>query len=299
MADLPEQDLDILPPYINFGRDAAQVRRGFPVVDQTILTDVFALSPSSATWGILAAACLRHVVIENLDCNVRIAVSGQLDDDWLTDLRLRAAAHVPTPAGDIAARQNPPAIPKLVVIGGLAGSGKTEIGQRLARQLGWVFFDKDSLTRRLVESRLELAGSTPNDRESVEYVQHIRPLEYRALEETAMLNLRRGCSCVLAAPYVRELRSPEWYADSKVAVEGAGAQMIVVWAYCDADTMLLQLTNRGAARDDWKLAHWDEYLQWAEPARRPVKFDVEVDNSRAPGEALPSQILRLAGLVRS
>lgn len=42
--------------------------------------------------------------------------------------------------------------PTIVVIGGYAGLGKTELGRILARQTGWPVFDKDSVTHPVVES---------------------------------------------------------------------------------------------------------------------------------------------------
>jgi hypothetical protein len=51
----------------------------------------------------------------------------------------------------------------------------------LLRETGWPMIDKDSITRPVVEVALELAGMSPNDRESDTYVSRIRPREYEAL----------------------------------------------------------------------------------------------------------------------
>lgn len=42
--------------------------------------------------------------------------------------------------------------PTLLVIGGIPGSGKTTLGERLAKDLGFVFLNKDSILEMLWES---------------------------------------------------------------------------------------------------------------------------------------------------
>ena len=70
----------------------------------------------------------------------------------------------------------------LVLVGGFAGSGKTEFGQLLAAVTGWALLDKDALTRPLTESLLLALGADPNDRQTDLYKQRVRPLEYRCLQ---------------------------------------------------------------------------------------------------------------------
>lgn len=65
--------------------------------------------------------------------------------------------------------------PTILVIGGYAGSGKTELGRIIARQTGWPVFDKDNATRPVVEMALQELGSSPDDRESELYLTKVRP----------------------------------------------------------------------------------------------------------------------------
>src|SRR5438094_277632 len=73
----------------------------------------------------------------------------------------------------------------LVLVGGFAGSGKTEFGQLLAAITGWALLDKDALTRPLTENLLLALGADPNDRETDLYKQRVRPLEYLCLLNAA------------------------------------------------------------------------------------------------------------------
>jgi hypothetical protein len=82
--------------------------------------------------------------------------------------------------------------PQLLLIGGYAGSGKTELGRILARQTGWPILDKDTLTRPILEGALEILGLSPNDRESDRYHSLLRPLEYRFLMAAVRENIDCG-----------------------------------------------------------------------------------------------------------
>ena len=56
--------------------------------------------------------------------------------------------------------------PTLRIVIGTAGSGKSTIAQRLARQHGAAYLDKDAMSARFVEAALVSAGYDPGDREA-------------------------------------------------------------------------------------------------------------------------------------
>jgi DNA-binding transcriptional MocR family regulator len=91
----------------------------------------------------------------------------------------RAARTVNAP--DQAGQELPSSTPHVVMIGGYAGSGKTELGRILARETKWPILDKDTLTRFVVEAALEMQGLSRNDRESEVYLKNFRPSEYDSL----------------------------------------------------------------------------------------------------------------------
>lgn len=169
--------------------------------------------------------------------------------------------------------------PHLILIGGYAGSGKTELGRILARQTGWSMLDKDTMTRPMLEGALELLNLPPNDRESEQYVTLLRPLEYQCLMATARENIDCGNSVIATAPFLVEFRDPSWLNRTLAAFDAVGASTTIVWVYCDADTMHTYLRHRGAARDAAKLANWSGYLKSIDLDFRPPVPHVVVDNS--------------------
>jgi predicted kinase len=196
-------------------------------------------------------------------------------------------------------RSPKPAVPQVLLIGGYAGSGKSELGRILARRTGWAILDKDSLTRPVVEAALEILELSPNDRESEPYIKLIRPREYEALITAALENLECGNSIIVTAPFIRELSDVAWTSRTLAAFAGQGARTTVVWVYCDPATMHIYLRHRGAARDTAKLAEWPSYLDTIDTDFRPETPHVVVDNSASstPLQEQADQLLRSLGAI--
>jgi DNA-binding transcriptional regulator YhcF (GntR family) len=172
-----------------------------------------------------------------------------------------------------------PSTPRVVLIGGYAGSGKTELGRILARETGWPMLDKDTLTRPVVEAALEVLGCSPHDRESAAYLDIIRPREYEALMSAMTENVRCGTSAIVTAPFIREFHDTAWINRVTATCQDMGAVLSVVWVYCDATTMHTYIRHRGAARDAAKLKDWNAYLEAIDLEFRPTVPHTVVDNS--------------------
>lgn len=188
--------------------------------------------------------------------------------------------------------------PLLVLVGGFAGSGKTEFGRFLSSVTGWAHLDKDALTRPLVESLLTSLDADPNDRQTALYIEQVRPVEYRCLLTAAFDNLGSGVSTVLTAPFLGELPNPSWLRRVTQRCATLGVDVAMIWVDSDVETMYTYLQARDAARDTWKLNHWDDYLGSIDPALRPGCPHFLVDNSQNAAVGLAEQAQRLAGLVQ-
>lgn len=170
-------------------------------------------------------------------------------------------------------------VPRLILIGGYAGCGKSELGRILSHETGWSMLDKDTLTRPVVEVALEALGKSPHDRESDTYLDIIRPREYEGLIAAVDENITSGNSIIAVAPFIREFGDTAWISRIQAAYASAGALTTFVWVYCDIDTMHIYLRHRGAARDAAKLADWPGYLASIDVNFRPKVPHIVVDNS--------------------
>lgn len=184
--------------------------------------------------------------------------------------------------------------PRVLIIGGYAGSGKTELGRILARQTGWPMLDKDTLTRPIVEAGLEILGLSPHDRESEQYLKLIRPREYECLMAAANENVSCGNSAIITAPFLMEFRDHAWLERTAASFAAMNAATTFIWVYCDAATMHTYIRHRGAARDAAKLANWPGYLARIDIDFRPQVPHVVVNNctSGAPLQAQARELLR-------
>ncbi|KZM74057.1 transcriptional regulator [Nocardia terpenica] len=179
--------------------------------------------------------------------------------------------------------------PRAVIVGGYAGSGKTEFGRILARETGWGMVDKDTITRSVVDAALVTLGSSMQDRDSDLYLNTIRPAEYECVEAAMLENIECGVSVICTAPYLREFKQRSWFERTQAALRGLGADMSVIWIECVPASMQSYIKRRGAIRDTWKLGHWDEYLaRDVEPTFRPPWPHTVVINNRD-SEPLQSQ----------
>lgn len=186
--------------------------------------------------------------------------------------------------------------PRVLLVGGYAGSGKTELGRVLARETGWSMLDKDTLTRPVVEAALELLGQSPHDRESEEYVSRIRPREYEALINAMTENVQCGNSAIVTAPFIKEFNDVAWLNRIEASCIDMGATLSIVWVHCDAETMHTYIRHRGAARDSFKLDNWSSYVSSIDIGFRPPVPHSTIDNS-ASGAPLQRQARELVGMV--
>lgn len=179
--------------------------------------------------------------------------------------------------------------PQLVMVGGYAGSGKSELAGFLSFLTGWPILDKDSLTRPLVEALLVAHGGDPHDRHTSLYLERVRDAEYQCLMETAHENVRAGISTVLDAPFLREFADADWMQRLINRCKAYGVEVAVIWVQCDQESMREYISFRSAARDAWKLQNWDEYTSGIDPAFKPKVPHFTVDNRLGGAVSLTDQ----------
>jgi len=168
---------------------------------------------------------------------------------------------------------------QMIVIGGYAGSGKTELGRILTKITNWPLLDKDSVSRPMTEAALAIAGGDITDRESPLYLEKIRPAEYETLTLVMLENLECGNNVILSAPFIREFKDQAWVDRLSSGHNDINAKVTFVWVRVDEDSMHTYLRHRGAARDTWKLNNWDQYVKGTDTQFTPVMPHIIIDNS--------------------
>lgn len=171
----------------------------------------------------------------------------------------------------------------MIVIGGVPGSGKSYIGKEIAKSIGFVFIDKDTVSRYFTETLLVQLGLNKHDRESEQYLSLVRNLEYKTMMKIAIENLELGQGVICSAPFIKELLEQEWLEDLKFELDIIDAALDIVWIHVDSDTAKERIISRAAERDTWKLANWDQYLLNI-PLDMPSGIEnmIKFDNSASP-----------------
>jgi len=177
-------------------------------------------------------ACYRAVVREKVE-------SFRLADPGITAAHKRAAARRATSyfrlARELARRD---ARPRLILVGGLPGSGKSTIARALAGRIG-----ADCITSDVL--RKELAGAEPGARLTAEvgagvYGAGMTELTYRELLVQAERQLRAGRSVVLDATFGRAIDRRR----ATALARAVGGVLVMVECRCPARIARERLDSR-------------------------------------------------------
>lgn len=177
---------------------------------------------------------------------------------------------------------------KCIITLGITGSGKSVIGKQIAKEKGYTFLDKDTLTENLVDYILQQTprSQVAQDRESDFYIQTVRPIAYKGLLKTVIENLKIGQNVVIAADFYSEISQSDYLSQNPYFAQIKQlADLYVVDITVDHPTLLKRLITRNEPRDSWKIANWNTYVK--ETASRSLQWShqdfthITYDNSDA------------------
>lgn len=100
---------------------------------------------------------------------------------------------------------NDSSLKKVIFIAGPPASGKTWLGKAIAKHIGAAFLDSDTISQPFLSPNL-----TKNNgfKDTDEYREVYRDLEYAALFNVMRENLELGISCIVVAPFRKEQFDP-------------------------------------------------------------------------------------------
>ena len=145
-----------------------------------------------------------------------------------------------------------PITPRLVLMGGLMGTGKTTVAEALSHERGFAHLSSD-------ETRKRLAGIDPEDRRYVEFDSDIYSPEfsqrtYQALFDEARDLLKSGRSVIVDASF----RTKSERAIAVRIAEETGSPLLFALCTADDETIRQRLTDRetrgtGASDGRWEI----------------------------------------------
>lgn len=148
---------------------------------------------------------------------------------------------------------------------GHAGSGKSQLAKKWIRdrnQKGesWCLMDKDTIGEVFVKIILQGMNLNPHDRDSNEYRQHVRDIEYEACLNVAREQLRTGVNVVLPGPWSREIQNGHIFDNLKIGFPEK-TQTRHVYLDIPEEELKNRIQLRNSNRDVWKLNNWDIFKQ--------------------------------------
>ena len=176
----------------------------------------------------------RHLVRAKID-SIRLAQPG-LDQPEQATLRARRAAHL-----ELAAQHARPAPPRLVLMHGLSGSGKSRLAGRLAPCLPAVWLRSDLERKRL--HGLDPWAHAPAGLHAGLYDPESSARTYERLAEIARIALGAGLNIIVDAAFLEAARREQFI---RLAL-AQGAQPVLL--ACEAPAELLR-ERIGARRND-------------------------------------------------
>ncbi|MDO3408346.1 AAA family ATPase [Saccharibacillus sp. CPCC 101409] len=168
---------------------------------------------------------------------------------------------------------------KLVFFVGGAGSGKTTLAKGITEKHPAVFLDMDTVSRRASEKIMTIAGHDPNDRDSPAYKELCRDLGYEMTMDVALENLDLNLDVFAVGPFTSEIHNPDWIREAlgKIGASVEDVEVKVIYVYLsDMEQYKQRIIDRGHKADEWKLAHWDEFVKRME--RTDVVWELPGDS---------------------
>jgi predicted kinase len=157
-----------------------------------------------------------------------------------------------------------PVAPRLILFAGHAGTGKSTLAKKalplIIEKTGedYFFLDKDTVYGAYSAHVMGLTTQNPNDRDSPYYLENLRDWEYQGLIDIARENLLLGVNVILVGPFSKEIQSGRMFNPEALGIPPQ-TQISIAWIDLDEKEAKLRMQKRGDPRDDWKLAHWEQY----------------------------------------
>ncbi|WP_353433010.1 AAA family ATPase [Polynucleobacter sp. MWH-UH23A] len=171
-----------------------------------------------------------------------------------------------------------PSAPRLIVFAGHSGTGKSTLAKKalplIIEKTGEAFFllDKDTVFGAYSAHVMELTTNNPNDRDSPYFLKNLRDWEYSGIVDIARENLMLGVNIILDAPFSSEIKSGKMFSPAALGIP-TNTIIRLAWIDLIENEAKRRIENRANARDEWKLAHWEQYrVRRTEPPENPSLF---------------------------
>lgn len=166
---------------------------------------------------------------------------------------------------------------RLFLVGSPPASGKTFVSKKLAAKLNNpVYLDKDTIIP--LSMAAYKAANEPYNRDSAFFNTYLRDPEYVAILDVAFEALEFNDNVIVNAPFTKEFNNEAYVEELRAKLAKIDTELVMIWVYCDLETIHQRMIERGSDRDTWKLENWDEYVKTKDNSKPTNKDVVVIDN---------------------
>ncbi|MEF9960232.1 MAG: AAA family ATPase [Niameybacter sp.] len=166
---------------------------------------------------------------------------------------------------------------RLFLVGSPPASGKTFVSKKLASKLNNpVYLDKDTIIP--LSMAAYKAANEPYNRDSAFFNTYLRDPEYVAILDVAFESLEFNDNVIVNAPFTKEFNNETYVSELKAKLAEVDTELVMVWVYCELETIHQRMIERASDRDTWKLENWDEYVKTKDNSKPTNKAVVVIEN---------------------
>jgi len=154
---------------------------------------------------------------------------------------------------------------KAYFVAGLAGSGKSYYSRKIAKELDLKIIDFDDNFNEFIKAHQDEFEQLGSEK----FLANYASTRYTDLINRAVIELTKGNSVVIAAPFSKQLQDQKLWDELTLPIKKFDSNPTLYWVVIPNELRKKRLITRGEKRDAEKIKKIDEYISFS-PAKTPV-----------------------------
>ena len=164
---------------------------------------------------------------------------------------------------------------KAYFVAGLAGSGKSYYSRKIAKELNLKIIDFDDNFNEFIKAHQDEFEKLGSEK----FLANYASTRYADLINRAVIELTKGNSVVIAAPFSKQLQDQILWDELILPIKKFDSNPTLYWVVIPDELRKKRLITRGEKRDAEKIKKIDEYISFS-PAKTPVVDHVLVQGDQ-------------------
>ena len=164
---------------------------------------------------------------------------------------------------------------KAYFVAGLAGSGKSYYSRKIAKELDLKIIDFDDNFNEFIKAHKDEYEQLGSEK----FLANYASTRYTDLINRAVIELTKGNSVVIAAPFSKQLQDQILWNELILPIKKFDSNPTLYWVVIPDELRKKRLITRGEKRDAEKIKKIDEYISFS-PAKTPVVEHILVQGDK-------------------